>query len=57
MDEKRGRMEFLAEELIRHRRRYYELDAPEISDYEYDQMAMELARLEEAFPQWKRPDS
>ena len=33
-----------------HNRRYYQLDDPEISDYEYDKLMRELADLEERFP-------
>lgn len=49
------------EELIRlieyHNNRYYNLDDPEISDYEYDQLYLELTNLEQAYPQLKRKDS
>ncbi len=34
-----------------HNRRYYQLDAPEISDVEYDRLMKELIELEERFPQ------
>jgi DNA ligase (NAD+) len=33
-----------------HNRRYYQLDDPEISDYDYDRLMRELADLEERFP-------
>ena len=36
---------------------YYECDAPEISDYEYDMMFRELQDIEEAHPSVKTPDS
>lgn len=36
---------------------YYEKDAPEISDYEYDAMFAELKRLEEEYPFLDDPDS
>lgn len=36
---------------------YYEKDAPEISDYEYDAMFAELKQLEEAYPFLDSPDS
>ncbi|HHU49770.1 MAG TPA: NAD-dependent DNA ligase LigA [Clostridiales bacterium] len=49
------------EELIRlieyHNNRYYNMDDPEISDYEYDQLYLELTNLEQAYPQLKRKDS
>lgn len=38
-------------------RLYYENDAPEISDYEYDMMFRELTELEAEFPEIKTPDS
>ncbi len=34
-----------------HNRRYYQLDAPEISDAEYDELFRELAALEEKYPE------
>ena len=36
---------------------YYENDAPEISDYEYDMMFRELTELEENNPEFMTPDS
>ena len=44
--------------LIRHHdERYYGLDAPEISDAEYDELMRELRSLEEANPDLASPDS
>jgi DNA ligase (NAD+) len=40
-----------------HNRRYYQLDDPEISDYEYDRLMRELATLEERFPDVDRTAS
>ena len=40
-----------------HNRRYYQLDDPEISDYEYDKLMRELADLEERFPDINRTAS
>lgn len=40
-----------------HRRRYYELDDPEIGDDEYDLLFHELEALEAAHPELDRPDS
>lgn len=40
-----------------HNRRYYQLDAPEISDTEYDQLFRELAGLEERYPELLTADS
>ncbi|MBQ0054820.1 MAG: NAD-dependent DNA ligase LigA [Synergistaceae bacterium] len=47
----RKRAEQLRAELDRHARLYYEQDAPEISDYEYDRLAKELELLEKEHPE------
>ncbi|CAN5838517.1 NAD-dependent DNA ligase LigA [soil metagenome] len=41
----------------RANRAYHELDAPEISDAEYDALFHELVRLEEEHPELRTPDS
>lgn len=53
----RNRIEELTEQIRHHNRRYYQLDAPEISDAEYDLLMGELQRLEAAFPELALPDS
>lgn len=40
-----------------HSRRYYDEDAPEIEDDEFDALTQELRRLEEQFPHLITPDS
>ncbi|MBQ9915479.1 MAG: NAD-dependent DNA ligase LigA, partial [Clostridia bacterium] len=50
-------MQELTEFLTYHAHRYYVLDAPEISDYEYDMALRKLAALEEAHPEFKDPAS
>jgi DNA ligase (NAD+) len=40
----------LRDEIAHHNRRYYELDDPEVSDFEYDQLVRELQALEAQFP-------
>ena len=49
------------EELIRiidyHMDRYYNQDEPEITDYEYDRLMLELKKLEKEHPEWVTPDS
>ena len=40
-----------------HSKRYYEMDAPEIEDYEYDMLLRELVALEEKHPGLVTPDS
>ena len=42
----------LRKEIRRHNRKYYELDAPEISDEEYDKLMTQLRELEEAYPEF-----
>ncbi len=59
MDKVQGerRIRELRSDIERHRRLYYELDAPEISDAEYDRLEKELADLERQFPALFRPGS
>lgn len=45
-----ARIQNLREELERHINLYYNMDSPEISDYEYDTMMQELKSLEKEFP-------
>lgn len=40
-----------------HNHRYYDLDSPEISDYEYDMLLRELENIEAEFPQLITSDS
>lgn len=47
----------LTEFLHYHAHRYYVLDMPEISDYEYDMALRKLKELEEAHPEYKDPAS
>lgn len=51
------RIKKLRVELTHHAKLYYVYDAPEISDYEYDMMYAELARLEKENPEFFDPDS
>ena len=50
-------MQQLTEQLLYHARRYYNEDAPEISDFEYDKMQVRLRQLEAEYPQFARTDS
>jgi len=43
--------------LIYHSNRYYNDDAPEIEDYQYDMMMRELQQLEQEYPEFDRADS
>ena len=47
----------LRETLRYHNEKYYNEDAPEISDYEYDMMQRELRALEAAHPEYADADS
>ena len=51
------RYEKLKQEIHFHNYRYHVLDAPIISDYEYDQLIKELYFLESNYPEWVAPDS
>jgi DNA ligase (NAD+) len=53
----RRRVAQLRREIDEHDRRYYVLDAPVISDLEYDSLKRELMDLEECFPELVTPDS
>jgi DNA ligase (NAD+) len=47
----------LSVEIAEHDHRYYVLDAPVISDAEYDALMRELRAIEERFPELRTPDS
>ena len=47
----------LKEKIDYHMDRYYNLDEPEISDYEYDQLMIALKEAEKEHPDWISPDS
>ncbi len=51
------RVKKLRAEVARHNYLYYVLDAPEISDAEYDRLFLELQELEARYPQFITPDS
>lgn len=51
------KIEELRKKLEYHSDRYYNQDDPEISDYEYDQMMLELKALEKEHPELVTPDS
>ncbi|MFW6053050.1 MAG: NAD-dependent DNA ligase LigA [Desulfosalsimonas sp.] len=53
----RKRAEMLKEKIHYHNYRYFVLDAPEISDAEYDRMMQELLDLEARYPRLATPDS
>ncbi len=49
------RIKQLRDELNRHNHNYYVLNAPEISDREFDMMMKELESLELQYPEWDDP--
>ncbi|MBR6917773.1 MAG: NAD-dependent DNA ligase LigA [Clostridia bacterium] len=53
----KNRINTLREQIAYHSKLYYDNDAPEISDYEYDMMFDELKTLEEANPEFDDPAS
>lgn len=55
--EVKERIEQLRELLNYHSNRYYNMDDPEITDYEYDAMMQELKQLEKENPELVTPDS
>ena len=57
LQEAKLRAEELREKITYNSRLYYENDAPEISDYEYDMMFRTLQNLETEFPEIMTPDS
>ncbi len=55
--EAEGELARLAADIARHDRLYYQADAPEISDAEYDALQRRNAAIEARFPNLVRPDS
>lgn len=47
----------LAQEIERHNRLYYSLDAPQVSDHDYDQLMRELLDLERQYPSLQNANS
>jgi DNA ligase (NAD+) len=56
-DEIAARAAALRDEIREHNRRYHELDAPTISDADYDDLVRELRSLEAQYPEIATPDS
>ncbi|MBR6313915.1 MAG: NAD-dependent DNA ligase LigA [Clostridia bacterium] len=57
MEQIETRMRQLRETIEYHNKRYYENDAPEIEDFEYDRLLHELIALEEQYPIFATHDS
>ncbi len=51
------RADELRAQIEHHNRLYYELDLPEIEDWEYDALLVELKTIEEQHPDLRTPDS
>ncbi|MEX2597860.1 MAG: NAD-dependent DNA ligase LigA, partial [Salibacteraceae bacterium] len=56
-EQAKKRIEQLGDELEMHNHRYYVLNRPVISDYEFDQLLKELEQLEQTYPQWASQNS
>ena len=57
MEDIRKRIDSLVEELTKHMYNYYTLDAPKISDADYDALKRRNDAIEQRFPTLIRPDS
>ena len=51
------RIEELRNQVEYHAKKYYDNDAPEISDFEYDMLMVELRNLEKEFPEYQSKES
>jgi DNA ligase (NAD+) len=56
-EQAKKKIEQLSKELDEHNYKYYVLDNPSISDFEFDKMLEELIRLEKEFPEFLSPQS
>jgi len=50
-------MDELYQQLKYHSHLYYDLDSPQLEDYEYDRMLHQLMDLEDQYPQYRHADS
>jgi DNA ligase (NAD+) len=57
MAERQQKINRLREEIRKHDYRYYVLNDPVISDFEYDQLLNQLIQIEKQFPELVTPDS
>lgn len=51
------RIEYLRKQVEYHAKRYYDDDKPEISDFEYDMLMVELRNLEKEYPEYQSKES
>ena len=56
-EQAKKRIEKLTQEINEHNHKYYVLDNPTISDFEFDKMLEELIRLEKEYPEFLSPQS
>ncbi len=56
-EQARKKIEKLRKQLNEHNYKYYVLDEPEISDFEFDKLMKELESLEKQYPDLAAPDS
>lgn len=56
-EQAKKRIENLRKQVEYHAKRYYDDDDPEISDFEYDMLMVELRNLEKQFPEFKSKES
>ena len=52
-----GGYDLVGKKIDYHMDRYYNQDSPKISDYEYDQLMIQLKEAEKEHPEWVTPDS
>ena len=57
LTEAKEKIERLRHEIEYHSHRYYVMDEPEISDFEYDSLQRELRSIESEYPQLLKADS
>lgn len=57
MSELAERAAYLRQQIVTASKKYYDEDAPEITDFEYDAMFAELKAIEDAHPELDTPDS
>ena len=56
-EQAKNRIEELRKNVEYHAKRYYDDDKPEISDFEYDMLMVELRNLEKQYPEFQSKDS
>ncbi len=56
-EQAKERIEKLRKQVEYHAKKYYDEDKPEISDFEYDKLMIELRNLEKKFPEFQSKDS